>query len=68
MNNHLTWTLVDSVAADLNVPATARMKWRQREVPAKHRIAITQELMKRGIAISLADFDQLPVTPGRIAA
>jgi hypothetical protein len=66
----LTWKTVDDVAAGLGAKAAARRKWRQREngVPSKWRIAIAQELMRRGIPAALSDFDKLELTPGRIAA
>ena len=66
----LSWVVVDRIARDLGVEAPARFKWRQRQppVPPKWRIAITQELMRRGILIALSDFDTLEQTPGRIAA
>ena len=66
----LNWKLVDDVAADLHVGKEARLKWRQRSagVPPKWRIAIAQELMRRGIPVALSDFDRLDSTPGRIAA
>lgn len=66
--NTLSWKLVDDVASDLGVPIAGRMKWRQRAVPPKWRIVISQELMRRGVPVSLADFDGLETTPGRIAA
>jgi len=70
LENHLTWQIVDEVAADLGAGESARLKWRQRGrgVPAEWRIKITQALMSRGIAIALAEFDALPENPGRIAA
>lgn len=66
----LTWSLVNEVASELGAKEYARAKWRQagRGVPAHWRIKITQELMSRGVPVSLADFDRLPETPGRIAA
>ena len=77
MSNHsamperpLSWKIVDDIAADLGAGKDARLKWRQREagVPPKWRIAIAQELMRRGVPVALADFDNLETTPGRIAA
>lgn len=77
MSNHsamsqstLTWKLVDDIAADLGAGEAGRLKWRQRPagVPSKWRIAIAQELMRRGIPVALSDFDKLDQTPGRIAA
>jgi hypothetical protein len=69
-NSNLNWKLVDAVAAELGAAPPARHKWRQRAtgVPSKWRIAISQELMKRGIPVALSDFDSLEATPGRIAA
>ena len=70
MANHLTWKLVDEVAADLGAKEPARLKWRQRGrgVPAAWQIDIARELMSRGIAVSLDDFGKLPESPGRQAA
>lgn len=66
----LNWKLVDDVADALGAGKEARLKWRQRPtgVPPKWRIAIAQELMRRGIPVALSDFDKLDQTPGRIAA
>lgn len=64
----LNWRLVDETGATLGAKDDARLKWRQRGVPPKWRISIAQALMARGIAIALADFDRLEMTPGRIAA
>jgi hypothetical protein len=64
----LNWRLVDETGAALGAKEEARLKWRQRGVPPKWRIDIAQELMARGIAIALADFDRLDLNPGRIAA
>jgi hypothetical protein len=70
MGNHLTWQLVDAVAADLGATESARLKWRQRGrgVPPAWQIKIVGELMRRGVAVALADFATLEPTPGRIAA
>lgn len=68
MTSILTWKLVDDTAVELGVNAEARLKWRQRGVPAKWRIAIQQNLMQRSLAVPLGDFDALPLNPGRIAA
>ena len=70
MANHLTWQLVDNVAADLGAQESARLKWRQkgRGVPAQWQLKIARELMVRGVPISLDDFAKLVSTPGRIAA
>lgn len=59
MNNHLTWPLIDSVASDLGAKPAARLKWRQRQVPSAWQIKIARELMQRGVAVSLGDFDKL---------
>tara|TARA_R110000772_G_scaffold89304_2_gene185127 strand:+ start:14451 stop:14660 length:210 start_codon:yes stop_codon:yes gene_type:complete len=69
MTNHLTWSLVDQIAADLGAKKPARKKWRRpgRGVPPKWQIDIARELMQRGIAVSLDDFGKLPVNPGRVA-
>ena len=64
----INWKLIDDTAASLDVGYEARRKWRQRNVPYKWRIAIAQELMRRGIPVALGDFDRLEMTPGRIAA
>lgn len=64
----LNWRIVDDTAAELGAKPEARMKWRQRSVPAEWRIKITQALMARGVPIALNDFDSLPEKPGRIAA
>jgi hypothetical protein len=64
----LNWRIVDEVAAKLGVKREARAKWRQRHVPPEWRIKITQELMARGVPVSLSDFDSLPEKPGRLAA
>lgn len=66
--NTLTWKLVDDTGIALGAEQPGRLKWRQRGVPSKWRIAIAQNLMSRGIAVALADFDRLELTPGRIAA
>jgi hypothetical protein len=75
LSNHgemseLTWKLVDEIAAEMGAGEASRRKWRQRQagVPSKWRIAITQDLMRRGIPVALSDFDKLETTPGRIAA
>lgn len=70
MANHLTWKLVDEIAADLGATEPARLKWRQpkRGVPAAWQIKIARELMSRGVAVSLDDFGNLPENPGRVAA
>ena len=59
MNNHLTWDLVDSVADDLGALPDARRKWRVRQVPYYWQIKIATELMRRGIAVALGDFEKL---------
>lgn len=70
MANHLTWKLVDEVAADLGAGESARLKWRQtgRGVPPVWQIKVARELMGRGVAVSLDDFSHLPENPGRVAA
>ena len=68
MASNLTWKLVDDTAAEIGVSQEARLKWRQRGVPPKWRIGILEVLMKRAVPVSLADFDGLELTPGRIAA
>ena len=70
MANHLTWQLVDSIAADLSVEPATRAKWRQpkRGVPPSWQIKIVRELMHRGVPVSLDDFARLESNPGRIAA
>ncbi len=70
MTLNLTWKLVDDIAIEMGVKDQARYKWRQRAggVPSKWRIAIVQEMMRRGVPVALAEFDTLETTPGRIAA
>lgn len=68
MASNLTWKLVDDTAGELGVGSDARLKWRQRGVPPKWRIQILETLMQRSVPVSLADFDTLELTPGRIAA
>lgn len=70
MANQITWKLVDAVAADLGATEAARLKWRQkgRGVPSVWQIKIANALMADGVPVSLADFADLPLTPGRIAA
>lgn len=67
---HLTWKLVDEVASELGATEPARLKWRQkgRGVPPVWQIKIAQELMERGVPVSLNDFAGLPENPGRVAA
>ena len=67
-NIHLDWRIVDDTAAAMEVAAPARMKWRQRGVPSKWRIAIATALLERGVPVALSDFDKLQLNPGRIAA
>ena len=64
----LNWRLVDDTGAELGANKEARLKWRQRGVPAGWQIKITQALMARGVPVALADFDRLDTNPGRIAA
>jgi hypothetical protein len=68
--SNLTWKTVDEVAAELGVSDAARLKWRQkgRGVPSIWRIRIAQHLMATGVPVALSDFEELPATPGRIAA
>ena len=70
MANHLNWKIVDDIAAELGASVSARHKWRQRDrgVPLEWRLKIVTELCARGAPVSIADFDGLPVKPGRIAA
>lgn len=70
MANHLTWKLVDEIAADLGVSEAARLKWRQagRGVPAEWQIKIADVLRAKKVAFDFADFAALPANPGRIAA
>ena len=71
MDNHsLSWALVDQEAQALGAGRWQRLKWRQsgRSVPSIWRIRIVEALMKRGVAVSLSDFDRLEPLPGRIAA
>jgi hypothetical protein len=55
----LTWRIVDETAAELGAKKAALTKWRQRGVPAKWKIDITQTLMARGVPVALDDFDRL---------
>ncbi|ASY45346.1 hypothetical protein CJD35_13570 [Sphingobium xenophagum] len=66
----ITWAVVDREAETLGATASARLKWRQvnRGVPPIWRIRIAESLSARGVRVSLADFDALPVNPGRVAA
>jgi hypothetical protein len=64
----LNWLMVDETAAALEASESARLKWRQRGVPAEWKIKITQALMARGVPVALNDFERLPKNPGRIAA
>jgi len=68
MANHLTWAVVDEVAAGLGVAEPTRLKWRQpgRGVPSAWRIRIVDVLAARGITVTFAEFDTLPENPGRI--
>lgn len=68
MATNITWKLVDDTGLALGVSSDARMKWRQRGVPPKWRIAIAEALMARSIPVALSDFDALEPTPGRISA
>jgi hypothetical protein len=65
--NTLNWRVVDDIAGGLGAKDYALAKWRQRGVPAAWKIKITQELMARGVPVSLAEFDRLS-DQGRIAA
>lgn len=69
-DNTLTWQTVDTAAADLGAKAPTRLKWRQRKrgVPPIWRIRIAEHLKAQGVHIELSAFDELPATPGRIAA
>lgn len=69
-NDQLNWTVVDRVASALGAKDEARRKWRQagRQVPHEWRAKIIDELAMEGVAIRFADFDELPATPGSIAA
>lgn len=64
----LSWSQVDQVAEKLGANEYARLKWRQRGVPAAWRIKIAEDLMSAGEPIAFADFDRLELKPGRIAA
>jgi hypothetical protein len=68
MTSSLSWKVVLDTAVALDVPYQTRMKWRVRGVPPKWRIAIAQHLMAHGVALSLADFDQLPTTQDKDVA
>lgn len=66
----LTWQRVDETATELGATEVARRKWRTsgRKVPFEWRIKLIEALAAKGIKVSSAEFDQLPETPGRIAA
>jgi len=70
MNSHLSWQLVDGIAAELGAEAPARAKWRQagRGVPPAWQIKIMQTLLNRGVPVSINDFSHLPPNPGRITS
>jgi hypothetical protein len=55
----LTWDVIDDIAEGLGAQRWARLKWRQRGVPADWRIKITQEMMARGVPVALGDFDRI---------
>jgi hypothetical protein len=59
MGETLTWSVIDDIASQLGAKQWARLKWRQRGIPADWRIKITQELMSRGVPVALGDFDRL---------
>ena len=67
MAHLLTWKLVDDTAAELGAGESARLKWRQRGVPAKWRISIVAALAQKSISVGLDEFDALELLPGRIA-
>lgn len=68
MATNLTWRLVDETGANLGAKDEARLKWRQRGVPSAWRIKIAEAMMSQAMPVSLSDFDNLPLNPGRIAA
>ena len=69
MEQHsLTWTIIDRTAEKLGVSDAARKKWRSRRVPWEWRVKIAEELKTSGITVSLADFDDVEASPGRLAA
>ncbi len=68
MSTNLTWKLVDDTGANLGAKDEARLKWRQRGVPAIWRIKIAEAMMAQSMPVSLGDFDKLELNPGRIAA
>lgn len=59
MAETLTWGVIDDIAGELGANRWARLKWRQRGIPAEWRIKITQEMMARGVPIALADFERI---------
>ncbi len=66
MPTNLTWKLVDETGASLGAEREARLKWRQRGVPAAWRIKIAGAMMAQSMPVSLSDFDTLELNPGRI--
>jgi hypothetical protein len=58
MSEHpLSWRIVDDTAAELGAKKDARLKWRQRGVPAEWKIRITQALLARGVPVALTDWE-----------
>ena len=62
MKNTINWNLVTKVATDLGAGECAQRKWKQRGVPPKWQIEISQELMARGIPVAMVEFDDLGLT------
>lgn len=69
-SNPLTWAIVDAEAEALGAEPEARRKWRQpgRGVPSDWKLRLIESLGAKGLKVVAADFDALPVNPGRIAA
>ena len=63
METYLTWQVVKDIAqVDLGLNRKTVEKWRTRgTVPYKHRIAIVETLMKRGIAVSISEFERMDI-------
>ena len=59
MAQHLTWQLVDELADTLGAGKPARLKWRQRGVPAEWQIRIFEALKSRGHVVDFVEFDML---------
>lgn len=59
MANEIDWKSVDAAADSLGVKEAARRKWRQRGIPAKWQIALSQKL-----GVDITRLNDLPTTQG----